>query len=65
MTWVQENFGLDDLGVSDDVIEIAHSNQQDEPYANIEQSFFKKVISRVCTFLTRARRYRPCIMTKS
>ncbi|MFT6917792.1 MAG: RNA polymerase sigma factor for flagellar operon FliA [Cognaticolwellia sp.] len=37
--------GLDDLGVSDDVIEIAHSNQQDEPYANIEQSFFKKSLA--------------------
>ncbi|MBA6326983.1 RNA polymerase sigma factor FliA [Colwellia sp. MB02u-6] len=36
---------LDDLGVSDDVIEIAHSNQQDEPYANIEQSFFKKSLA--------------------
>jgi RNA polymerase sigma factor for flagellar operon FliA len=37
--------GLDDLGVSDDVIEIAHNHQQDEPYANIEQSFFKKSLA--------------------
>jgi len=37
--------GLDDLGVSDDVIAIAHSHQQDEPYANIEQSCFKKSLA--------------------
>ncbi|TWX72528.1 RNA polymerase sigma factor FliA [Colwellia sp. C1TZA3] len=37
--------GIDDLGVSEDVIEIAHSHHQDEPYANIEQSFFKKSLA--------------------
>lgn len=37
--------GIDDLGVSADVIEIAHSHHQDEPYANIEQSFFKKSLA--------------------
>jgi RNA polymerase sigma factor for flagellar operon FliA len=36
---------LDDLGVSDDVIEIAHSHQQDGPYANIEQSCFKRSLA--------------------
>tara|TARA_R110000744_G_scaffold39413_1_gene89789 strand:- start:51 stop:536 length:486 start_codon:yes stop_codon:yes gene_type:complete len=37
--------GIDDLGVSEDVIEIAHSQQQDEPYANIEHSIFKKSLA--------------------
>jgi RNA polymerase sigma factor for flagellar operon FliA len=37
--------GLDDLGVSDDVIEITHSHGQDEPYANIEQTCFKKSLA--------------------
>ena len=37
--------GIEDLGVSEDVIEIAHSHHQDEPYANIEHSYFKKSLA--------------------
>ena len=37
--------GIDDLGVSEDVIEVAHSQQADEPYANIEHDFFKKSLA--------------------
>tara|TARA_R110000803_G_scaffold67240_3_gene128896 strand:+ start:797 stop:1510 length:714 start_codon:yes stop_codon:yes gene_type:complete len=37
--------GIDDLGVSEDVIELAHNHQQDEPYANIEHSIFKKSLA--------------------
>jgi RNA polymerase sigma factor for flagellar operon FliA len=37
--------GIEDLGVSEDVIEIEHSHHQDEPYANIEHSFFKKSLA--------------------
>ena len=37
--------GIDDLGVSEDAIEIAHSHQQDGPYANIEHSSFKKSLA--------------------
>jgi RNA polymerase sigma factor FliA len=37
--------GIDDLGVSEDVIDIAHGNQQNEPYANIEHSIFKKSLA--------------------
>jgi RNA polymerase sigma factor for flagellar operon FliA len=37
--------GIDDLGVSEDVIEIAQNHQQDEPYANIEHSIFKKSLA--------------------
>ncbi|MGB1262668.1 MAG: RNA polymerase sigma factor FliA [Cognaticolwellia sp.] len=37
--------GIDDLGVSEDVIEVAHNQQQDEPYDNIEQGIFKKALA--------------------
>ncbi len=37
--------GIDDLGVSEDVIDIAHGHQQNEPYANIEHSIFKKSLA--------------------
>ncbi len=37
--------GIDDLGVSEDVIEIAQNHQQDDPYANIEHSIFKKSLA--------------------
>lgn len=37
--------GIDDLGVSEDVIEIAQNHQQDEPYANIEHNIFKKSLA--------------------
>ena len=37
--------GIDDLGVSEDVIGIAHSDQHNEPYANIEHSNFKKSLA--------------------
>jgi len=37
--------GIDDLGVSEDVIEVAQNHQQDEPYANIEHSIFKKSLA--------------------
>lgn len=37
--------GIDDLGVSEDVIDIAQNHQQDEPYANIEHSIFKKSLA--------------------
>jgi len=37
--------GIDDLGVSEDAIDIAHSHQEDEPYALIEHGIFKKSLS--------------------
>ncbi len=37
--------GIDDLGVNGDTIELAESHQQDDPYASIEQSVFKKSLA--------------------
>lgn len=37
--------GIEDLGVSEDIIEIAHSDRDNEPYANIEHSTFKKSLA--------------------
>ena len=37
--------GIEDLGVSEDALDMADSHRQDDPYASIEQSVFKKSLA--------------------
>jgi RNA polymerase sigma factor for flagellar operon FliA len=37
--------GIEDLGVSEDAIDVAGSHHHDDPYASIEQSVFKKSLA--------------------
>lgn len=37
--------GIEDLGVGEDAIDIIHSHHQEDPYADIEQSAFKKLLT--------------------